>query len=580
MMNTINFTLLDDHIDIQLELLDDNQEINFSMTDYDDTAIKEEITNIQHQVDTNTNDIQTLSDMVDQIPIVTKTSQLTNDSGFITSAYHDSTKQDKLISGTNIKTINGISILGSGNITIESGAGDYPDLTNLPSINNVTLLGNKTSSDLGLQPAGNYATSQELTDEATARENADTGLQNQIDAITVSSDVIDVLGTYQDLQNYDTSHVKANDIIKVMQDSTHSNAISYYRWVIVDHVGAWVYVGSEGPYYTKGETDTLLNAKQNTINSNNKLESDLVTDTNQTNLFVTSQNKTDWNAKVDYGATLLQYMRQNSNQIYYPSVDGLPVITVTKAVFDSTTRNISIGESQDIVIDGIHTLDYYNMVKYINLDLSPYNSATQAQMLHPETQLPNGVYIVTSAGKIWFSTESYNCIPGEIIFKQGNEIAITGMYGCVYYAYDTGEEEWQGGFFTTYADVQNMIEEANPVKNYTISKSTSATGSISLVNGRWTKKTRTAGITSGSCATPNNLTEVPDTYRCRFTLRTATNFTTFTVTQKTTYKIYFVGDDCANGSINMVADKYYDVQLEADGFGDIIGHVYSYTLPS
>ena len=33
-------------------------------------------------------------------------------------------KQDKLISGTNIKTINGASILGSGNITIEGGNSD------------------------------------------------------------------------------------------------------------------------------------------------------------------------------------------------------------------------------------------------------------------------------------------------------------------------------------------------------------------------------------------------------------------------------------------------------------------------
>ena len=33
------------------------------------------------------------------------------------------TKQDKLVSGTNIKTINGESILGSGNITISSGSG-------------------------------------------------------------------------------------------------------------------------------------------------------------------------------------------------------------------------------------------------------------------------------------------------------------------------------------------------------------------------------------------------------------------------------------------------------------------------
>lgn len=57
------------------------------------------------------------------ITVPTKTSQLTNDSGFITNSYHDNTKQDTLVSGTNIKTINGNSILGPGNITISGGGG-------------------------------------------------------------------------------------------------------------------------------------------------------------------------------------------------------------------------------------------------------------------------------------------------------------------------------------------------------------------------------------------------------------------------------------------------------------------------
>lgn len=108
------------------------------------------------------------------------------------------------------------------------------------------------------------ATVQDVTDEATIRENSDANLQGQIDALTVSSGVIDVLGTYQDLQNYDTTHVKEDDIIKVLQDSTHSNAMSYYKWVITSNVGAWVYVGGEGPFYTKSEADVLLNSKQNT----------------------------------------------------------------------------------------------------------------------------------------------------------------------------------------------------------------------------------------------------------------------------------------------------------------------------
>lgn len=99
---------------------------------------------------------------------------------------------------------------------------------------------------------------QAIGEETTARENADSNLQSQIDAITVSSDVIDVLGTYQELENYDTQHVKDNDIIKVLQDSTHNNAMSYYRWEVTNNVGQWVYVGSEGPFYTKGETEQKI----------------------------------------------------------------------------------------------------------------------------------------------------------------------------------------------------------------------------------------------------------------------------------------------------------------------------------
>lgn len=72
-------------------------------------------------------------------------------------------KQDVLISGENIKTINNESILGSGNIEIGGGGGgtsNYNALTNKPKINNVELVGNKSLNDLGIQPAGNYLTEE------------------------------------------------------------------------------------------------------------------------------------------------------------------------------------------------------------------------------------------------------------------------------------------------------------------------------------------------------------------------------------------------------------------------------------
>ena len=179
--------------------------------------------------------------------VILTTSDLENTSDYQTGAQVQSAiagKQDKLTAGTNIQINN--DVISATDTTYSAGSG-------------LNLDGTTFSVD-----TNTIATVQDVTNEATTRENADINLQGQIDALTVSSDVIDVLGTYQDLQNYDTTHVKANDIIKVLQDSTHNNAMSYYRWVVADHVGAWVYVGSEGPYYTKSEADALLNDKQNT----------------------------------------------------------------------------------------------------------------------------------------------------------------------------------------------------------------------------------------------------------------------------------------------------------------------------
>ena len=59
-----------------------------------------------------------------QDAIPTNNNQLENGAGYQTASDVNSivsTKQDKLVSGTNIKTINGTSVLGSGDITISSG---------------------------------------------------------------------------------------------------------------------------------------------------------------------------------------------------------------------------------------------------------------------------------------------------------------------------------------------------------------------------------------------------------------------------------------------------------------------------
>lgn len=95
-------------------------------------------------------------------------------SNSVSTSTTEANYQEQLVSGTNIKTINGESILGEGNLDISGGGGatDYTQLTNKPQINSVELSGNKSLSDLGIQPAGNYI-------------EAGTGTQTQINTITV-----------------------------------------------------------------------------------------------------------------------------------------------------------------------------------------------------------------------------------------------------------------------------------------------------------------------------------------------------------------------------------------------------------
>lgn len=74
-------------------------------------------------------------------------------------------------------------------------------------------------------------------------------IDEKIEEIEERSDVTDVVGTYAELMDYDTEKLTNGDIIKVLVDETHNNAISYYRWL--KNTEEWEFIGSQGPYATK-----------------------------------------------------------------------------------------------------------------------------------------------------------------------------------------------------------------------------------------------------------------------------------------------------------------------------------------
>lgn len=180
-----------------------------------------------------TQELDELANIVDSkanaSDIPTKTSDLTNDSDFTTKTYVD-----------------GIDTNLQGQIDdLQAEKMPLTEIDTTPTEGSTNLV----------ESGGVY----------DAVENIQTSLQEQIDAIVSSSDVKDVVGTYAELQSYDTSTLGNNDIVKVLNDSTHNNARSYYRWVISGNVGSWVYIGSEAISYTKSEADALLAQKQNVI---------------------------------------------------------------------------------------------------------------------------------------------------------------------------------------------------------------------------------------------------------------------------------------------------------------------------
>lgn len=349
----------------------------------------------------------------------------------------------------------------------------YDQLYDKPQINGVELIGNKTSSDLGITAQINSAVNSEaqirqesdstlqgkidaeetarkaadkdiqdvLDGETLARQNADTalggridteihdrqvadiGLQGQIDAITSKSDVVDVVANYAALQAYDTSKLGDNDIIKVLDDETHNDALTYYRWSKTSHT--WSYIGQEAPYYSKSQTDTFLLGKQDKIDSAHKLSSDLVDDSNATNKFVTSSDKTSWNSKLQVEVVESLPAQGEQNKLYLAPTphDVTELVSGNPIEFESTdnTRIGSIklsGNRQQQTYTGknLFNKNSYGLIKaYVNSNgILTYGGNDMATVYIPCS--PNTTYTVskTNAGEN----------PRFCVFDTANEPAI------------------------------------------------------------------------------------------------------------------------------------------------------------
>lgn len=202
------------------------------------------------------NGVNVTEGSVAYVIVPTKLSQLENDMNFITEEQDPTVpsyvkeitlsdinrwndKQDKLYSGANIKTINGYSILGDGNLEIDTsytaGTGieiteenvinntitSYDDLTDLPTIPT------KTSD---LTNDSNFVTSSELNQVAFSGDYDD--LTNKPTIPTATSDLDNdsgfITNRVDDLINYYDKDFLYNLLPKVSDSGTFINLDSTY----------------------------------------------------------------------------------------------------------------------------------------------------------------------------------------------------------------------------------------------------------------------------------------------------------------------------------------------------------------
>lgn len=116
----------------------------------------------------------------------------------------------------------------------------------------------------------------------------DNTLSGRISAIESHTDVVDVVGTYNNLLAYDTSTLLDKDIVKVLSDSSHSGAISYYRWLA--NTSTWQFVGSQGPYYTIDEVDEIVQDNTLVAGDNITIENGVISAAGEAINYATTQD--------------------------------------------------------------------------------------------------------------------------------------------------------------------------------------------------------------------------------------------------------------------------------------------------
>lgn len=355
--------------------------------------------NVYGITDVLVNGVSVVSNNIAYVIVPTKTSELENDSGFITHETDPTVpyyikqislsdinswnnKQDLLVSGSNIKTINNISLLGNGNINVGSAnytAGNginidsenvisntitsYNDLNNLPTIPTTT---SELTNDSG------YVTSSNLS-------------------------LVAFTGSYDDLIDEPTVPTTTSELVN---DSgfidKDVNDLTYYT--LTSNLSA---VATSGDYNDLSNTPTIPTIPTNISSFTNDVG------------YITSS---------DFGNFSTAGTIKSANGLMINSVTGNPYAkTYNYSEYTSHTNEVFIGKGT--LENALTGKGYINAIKTINSNSLIGSGNLLVSNIVETGSNANGEYIkFDNDYMICFNTVTFN------------SISITGSFESIYYA--------------------------------------------------------------------------------------------------------------------------------------------------
>lgn len=464
MNNILEINLIDDTSKIDVDFIDNTSNIDVSLTDYNDKEVRDDIEELkQAKVDKVEGKSLTTNDFTDADK--NKLNSLEN--------YDDTevkrlinTKQDKLVSGGNIKTINNESILGSGNIDIQSGgSSNHSELDNLDY---------EHSGHTGFQPAGDYiedndyvhtdnnytnAEKQKLSnlenyDDTEIRESINGLDESKADKTEVPENTSDLIndsgfitknvndltyytlktstGSLIDLEINQTTYVVTLKLKDIDGNVISTDTIDLPLESVVvsgsfDSTNKKIVLTLQNGTTVDIPVGDLVAGLQTEITSTNKIASDLVDDSNSGNKFVTPSEKTTWNSK---------YGKPSSG---IPKTDLASGVQTSLGKADTALQSISSSDVTSALgytpYDSANPNGYTKNLNYYGTCVTA--AATQAKVVVCEGfVLENGATISV----LFTNAQTYNGVPTLNVNSTGaKNIRYKADTNAVRYIWSAGE---------------------------------------------------------------------------------------------------------------------------------------------